>query len=68
MDLKDLYSETGENWRTLVGWREKIFSGYLTAIAAVAVAFVKIPTPGRRIMVLIIRPPLRRGRILQVVC
>jgi len=53
MDSKDLYSEAGNIWRTLVGWREKVMVGYLTAIAAVAVAFVKDPTSLHRVVLLV---------------
>jgi hypothetical protein len=53
MDSKDLYSEAGDIWRTLVGWREKVIVGYLTVIGAIAVAFVKDPTPPHRVVLLI---------------
>src|SRR5581483_10413639 len=38
-DLKVLYSELGQAWRVFVAWREKIFAGYVTALAALGVAF-----------------------------
>jgi hypothetical protein len=34
-----LYSELGQAWRQFVGWRDKIFAGYLTALAALAVGY-----------------------------
>lgn len=38
-DEKKLYEECGEAWRYLSSWREKIFAGYLTVIAGLAIAF-----------------------------
>jgi hypothetical protein len=34
-----LYTEIGQNWLHYVSWREKIFAGYLTVLAALAYAF-----------------------------
>jgi hypothetical protein len=40
-----LYEETGRDWQYYVSWREKIFAGYLTALAALAFAFSQNKSP-----------------------
>lgn len=34
-----LYEEIGQAWRHFASWREKIFAGYLTTVAALAVGY-----------------------------
>jgi hypothetical protein len=51
-DLDDeLYREIGRNWLHYISWREKIFAGYLTALAALAVAFLQNNTGAVRSVV-----------------
>ncbi len=45
IDNDKLYEEIGQNWRHYVSWREKIFAGYLTALAALAFAFSQNKSP-----------------------
>jgi hypothetical protein len=40
-----LYSEIRKDWLQYVSWREKIFAGYLTALAALAFAFSQNKSP-----------------------
>ncbi len=40
-----LYEEIHQNWLYYVSWREKIFAGYLTALAALAFAFSQNKSP-----------------------
>jgi len=37
--LDDVYKEIGTNYRHFASWRQKIFAGYLTIIAAMSIAF-----------------------------
>jgi hypothetical protein len=39
-----LYEEIGRVWQYFVSWREKIFAGYLSVLAALAFAFLKDPS------------------------
>ena len=39
IDPKDLYAEAGTIFRYYVGWRNKIFAGYLATLVALALAF-----------------------------
>jgi hypothetical protein len=39
MEDKDLYEHYGHVWKHFVSWREKIFAGYITALAAFAIGF-----------------------------
>lgn len=41
MENDKLYEEIGRNWLHYVSWREKIFAGYLSVLAALAFAFSK---------------------------
>jgi uncharacterized protein (TIGR02246 family) len=43
LDDKDLYAEAGEMLRHYLSWREKLLAGYVAIIAALAVAFAKLP-------------------------
>jgi hypothetical protein len=38
-----LYEEIGRTWQFFASWRDKLFAGYLSAIAALAFAFSKSP-------------------------
>lgn len=40
---RDLYAEVGENYRYFLGWRYKIFAGYLTGLGALGYAFGQTP-------------------------
>ena len=39
VDDPSLYEELGRAWRHFASWREKIFAGYVTVLAALGVAF-----------------------------
>jgi hypothetical protein len=41
IDEDMLYKEIGQIWQFFASWREKLFAGYLSAIAALAFAFSK---------------------------
>lgn len=41
IDDARLYDEAGHAWRHFASWREKTFAGYLTALAALAFAFIQ---------------------------
>lgn len=43
VDDKDMYAEAGHLLRHCLSWREKLLSGYLALIAALALAFVNAP-------------------------
>ena len=49
MDAKDSYAEVGNNFRRFVEWREKIFAGYVTSIAALGVGFAQVASAGFRV-------------------
>ena len=36
MTTKDAYDHVGETYRYFLGWRHKLFAGYLTVLAAIA--------------------------------
>ena len=41
IDAKSIYEQASENYRHFLAWREKIFAGYLTILAALALAYAK---------------------------
>lgn len=41
MNDETLYAELGHAWRQFISWREKIFAGYLTVLAALGIAFAQ---------------------------
>jgi hypothetical protein len=43
-----LYGELGKAWLHYISWREKIFAGYLTVLAALAYAFSRDASPSVR--------------------
>lgn len=49
MEDDKLYEEAGRAWRHYVAWREKIIAGYLTVVAALAVAFARSPGTSPRV-------------------
>jgi hypothetical protein len=44
IDDDKLYEEVGRVWQYFDSWREKIFAGYLSVLAALAFAFLKDPS------------------------
>ena len=41
-DDQKLYEEIGQAWRHFASWREKIFAGYLTVLAALGIGFSQV--------------------------
>jgi hypothetical protein len=51
LGAKTIYEEAGRAWIHFVTWRERIFAGYLTVLAALGVAFHAEASPLMRLVV-----------------
>jgi len=51
MDENKIYQELALTWRHFASWREKVFAGYLGVLAALAVGFIRSPSPVLRLVI-----------------